>query len=79
MRKTGKSKEYIFISKFDRFYPILYKEGKIKEPSRGSFMTEYLGLCKNSWKNFRNTGIKKIYYVVLELLEKAYPPKKEKL
>ena len=74
MRKTGKSKEYIFISQFERFYPILHKEGKIKKPTRDAFM-EYIGLGKDSWKNFRITGIRKTYYVVLELLEKAYPKK----
>lgn len=76
MRKTGKSKEYIFISQFERFYPILHKEGRIKEPTRDAFMEEYIGISKYTWKHFRITGIKKIYYVVLELLEKAYPPKK---
>lgn len=75
MRKTGKSKEYIFISQFERFYAILHKEGRITEPTRDAFMEEYIGISKHTWKHFRITGIKKIYYVVLELLEKAYPKK----
>jgi hypothetical protein len=74
MARTGKSEEFIFVKKFDRFFPILHKQGKIKEPNRDAFM-QYIGLNKNSWKNFKKTGIKKIYYVVLELLEKAYPKK----
>lgn len=74
MARTGKSNEYIFLKKFDRFFPILHKEGIIIEPTRDSFM-EFLGLNKDSWKNFRKTGIRKIYRAILELLEKAYPKK----
>jgi hypothetical protein len=63
----------LFIKKMERFYPKLYKEGKIKEPTRESFMVDYLEMDKNSWKNFNNTGIRKIYHRILELLEKVYP------
>ena len=72
MARIGKSEEFLFLKKFDRFFPILYKEGKIKEPTRDAFM-QYIGLSRDSWKNFRKTGIRRIYCAILELLEKTYP------
>ena len=74
MARTGKSKEFIFIEKFNRFYPLLHKEGKIKQPTRDCFM-EFIGLNKNSWKKFGDTGIRRIYRAILELLEITYPKK----
>lgn len=62
-----------FMKKFEIFYPELHKDGKIRQPNKESFMVDYLGMDKNSWKNFRITGIRKIYYRLLELLEKSYP------
>ena len=55
------------------YYCPYHKDGKIKQPNKESFMVDYLEMDKNSWKNFNNTGIRKIYYRLLELLEKAYP------
>jgi hypothetical protein len=75
MARTGKSEEFIFLKKFDKFFPILHQKGLLKHPDRDSFM-EFLGLNKDSWKNFGKTGIRKIYRVILELLEQAYPVKK---
>ena len=71
--ERNSSDGYKFIKKMDRIYPELHKDGKIKQPNKESFMVDYLEMDKNSWKNFNNTGIRKIYYRLLELLEKAYP------
>lgn len=73
MGKTSNSKEYIFISQFERFYPILHKEGRITKPTRDAFMEEYIGIYKDTWKHFRITGIAKRYQRILELLNKCYP------
>ena len=73
MGKTNNSKEYILITQFERFYPILHKEGRITKPTRDAFMEEYIGISKHSWKNFRIIGIAKRYQVILELLNKVYP------
>ena len=74
-----KSEVNQFIKKFDRFYEPLHKEGKITTPTREAFLREYLCLGTGTERNFYTQGIRRIYRVILELLERVYPSKKEKL
>ena len=73
--EKGKSETILFLRKFDRFYDHLHKEGKIKEPTRKSFLEDYIGFAKGSEKNFYTQGIRRVYYRILELLERVYPKK----
>lgn len=66
----GTSKTYQYLARIKEFYPDLVSKGKMKEPTRESFFGDYLGYGKTYWiKLYEKNDLRKVFYVVAELLE----------
>jgi hypothetical protein len=68
----GTSKTFLYLKKVETFYFDLVKQGKMKEPTKESFFKDYLGYGKTYWiKLYEKNDLRKVFYVVAELLEEV--------
>lgn len=68
-KRTGKTKVYDYIERAKPHFKRLCEEKKMPDEERESFFGAFLGCNPTSYKSWYKTGIKRIYLVVLELLE----------
>jgi polyhydroxyalkanoate synthesis regulator phasin len=68
-RKKGKTIVYDFLERIEVHFPYLVKAGKMRAPNRKWFFEDFLGCGQTTYRNWWNNGIKRIYFIVLFLLE----------
>tara|TARA_R110000868_G_scaffold17344_1_gene76319 strand:- start:4888 stop:5166 length:279 start_codon:yes stop_codon:yes gene_type:complete len=68
-KRTGKTRVYEYTERAEPHFERLYIENKIPTAERESFFSVFLGCNPTSYKSWYKSGIKRIYYVILELLE----------
>ena len=75
----GTSKAFLYLKRVKTFFPNLVEEGKMKEANRESFCRDYLGYGRTYWiKFYQKNDLRKVFYVVAELLEEVKELKKDK-
>lgn len=65
----GKTPVYQYLKRIESHFPYLLENKKITVPTRDSFFQQFLGCGKTTYNNWWVFGIKKIYLVVLFLLD----------
>ncbi len=72
MPKTGNTKVYEYIRNIMPFLKELVEKGRISEPTKEAFFSEYLGYSKTHWlKLYNKASIRKVFYVILELMQEC--------
>lgn len=76
----GTSKTFLYLKRIQPFYDNLVKLGKMKEASKESFFSDYLGYGKDYWiKLYSKSDLRKVFYVVIELLEEVKELKEDRI
>lgn len=76
----GESKTNLYLKRVRPFYKDLVEQGKMKEPNKQSFFKDYLGYSKHYWiKLYEKNDLRKVFYVVVELLEEIQRLKGDKI
>lgn len=68
-KRTGNTKVYGYMERAKRHFKRLCEEKKMPNEERESFFGDFLGCNPTSYKSWYKSGIKRIYFVVIELLE----------
>ncbi len=66
----------ILLKRIDSHLDRLYAEGRIKAPKREDFFREILHCHPQAWKNWYSRGVRKIYILVVDLLDENLNLKK---
>lgn len=75
-QKKGNSFVYHYLEAIEKHLPYLHQIKKIDTPSRHAFFEQFLGCSKLTYLNWWSHGIKKIYHVILFLLNEIQEHRK---
>lgn len=73
MNNSNKNPIKDYLQRVDSHLDRLHQENKISSPTREKFFEEFLGCYKTTWKNWYRQGIKRVYYVIIDLLDENKP------
>jgi hypothetical protein len=75
-RKRGKTPVYDYLESIEKHFTYLVEAKKMTSETRESFFEEFLGCSKTSYKGWWTFGIRKIYLVILFLLDELQEHRK---